>query len=244
MLTFWDRMVMRWNTFIYNFGWANYVDPLDGWIARLSFAVPIIGYLILFNDNIAQNLTFRELTSGHSTFGLSGGARLKFLYLGLVFVGLANILYRWQRPHVLRHARDQVSYVEMGIRTFSIMAFIDLHGKIRHSGSDAYTPHGKYYDAEWDAFLELAIGKESRDKRIGRDPTTAHWVEAKAKYESLLRGILIETFFRETTRTRRDWLVACLSIAGVGYVLLAVPSLDLFIKVMAAIIAPLIEPPV
>lgn len=213
---------------------------LDGWIPRISFAVPIIGYLILFNDSITKNLTFLELTSGHSALGLSGGARLKFIYLGLVLLGLTNILYRWRRPYVLRQARDLNSYVEMGLKNFTVPTYIDLHGKIRHSGFDPYTRHGKYYDAEWDAFLDHAIGKDTGNRAIGRDPMTAHWVEAKAKHEGLLRAILIETFFREDTRTRIGWLIACLCIASVGYILLAIPSIDLFIKVTAAIIDPLV----
>lgn len=218
---------------------SDYVGRLDGWIPRLSFAVPIVGYLILFNDSIAKNLTFVELTSGHSALGLSGGARLKFLYLGLVLLGLANIIYRWRRPYVLRQAQDLNSYIELGLRNFTILTFIDLHEKIRHSGFDAYTRHGKYYDAEWDAFLDHAIGENTGNRALGRNPKSAHWVEAKAKYEGLLRSILTETFFRENTRTRRGWLVICLAIATVGYLLLAVPSLDLFLKVMAAIVNPL-----
>lgn len=239
MMTIRNRLWSRWTTFSYNFGWSDYVDRLDGWIPRLSFGVPIVGYLILFNDSIVKNLTFLELTSGHSVLGLSGGARLKFLYLGLVLLGLANIIYRTKRPYVLCQARDVNSYVEMGLRNFTVLAFIDLHDRIRHSGFGEYTQHGKYYDAEWDAFLDHAIGEDTGNRALGRNPKTAHWVEAKAKYEGLLRSILMETFFRENARMRRGWLVTCLAIATVGYIMLAVPSLDLFFSVMAAIIKPL-----
>ena len=78
MLRIRDRLWSKLTTFFYNFGWSDYVDWLDGWIPRLSLAVPIVGYLILFNDSITKNLTFLELTSGHSALGLSGDARLKF----------------------------------------------------------------------------------------------------------------------------------------------------------------------
>lgn len=243
MLTIRDRIQSKWTTFLYNFGWSDYVDELDGWIPRLSFAVPIVGYLILFNDSIAKNLTFLELTSGHSALGLSGDARLKLLYLGLVLLGLANIIYRWRRPYVLRNAHDLDSYVEMGLRNFTVLTFMDLHERIRYSGFDPYTRHGKYYDAEWDAFLDHAIGEDTGNRVLGRNPKTAHWVEAKAKYEGLLRSILTETFFRENTRVRRGWLITSLTIVAIGYILLAVPSLDLFVKVIAAIIEPLVNVP-
>ncbi|MGL4974598.1 MAG: hypothetical protein ACRC56_04830 [Bosea sp. (in: a-proteobacteria)] len=239
MLTIRSRLDQKWLTFSYNFGWSDYVDVLDGWIPRLSFAMPIVGYLILFNDSIAKHLTFTELTSGHSSLGLSGGDRLKFLYLGLVFLGLANIIYRWKRPYVIRRAQDLNSYVEMGLKNFTLNTFFELHVKIRNSGFDAYTPEGDYYTSDWDAFYGHATGDIAGERNSGADPKRAHWVEAKAKYEHILRSILKETFFREDTRTRRGWLTTCLAIAAIGYILLAVPSIDLFMRVMAAIFMPL-----
>lgn len=233
-----DYLKMKWQTFSYNFGWSKYVDLLDGTIPRLSYAVPIVGYLILFNDGIARNLTFLELTSGHSAIGLSGSARLKMLYLGLVVLGLANILYRWQRPYVLRLARNQTDYVDAGLKNFTINTFVELQGSIRHSSFGHYTVYGKYDPVEWERFLHHALGANDGGPNSVRKDSTGHWVEAKARYEHLLRSILIETFFRETTRTRRGWLVACLLIAGLGYVMLAVPSADLFLKVMISIAQP------
>jgi hypothetical protein len=203
MLRIRDHAQMKWSTFSYNFGWSRYINLLDGWIPRLSFAVPIVGYLILFNDSVAKHLTFLELTSGHSAFGLSGSARLKLIYIGLILLGVANIIFRWKRPHVLRLARDEFSYVETGLRNFTLGAFIEFHGRIRHSGLGHFTRHGQYYDSDWEAFLDHAAGKEKDSRGSGRDPTTAHWTEAKAKYEDLIRSILTETFFRENTRTRR-----------------------------------------
>lgn len=241
MLSLRNRIQMRWQTFAYNFGWSQYVDVLDGPIPRLSFAVPIVGYLILFNDSITRHLTFLELTSGQSAFGLSGGSRLKMLYLGLVILGLANILYRWQRPYVLRLARNQIDYVEAGLRHFTVNTLIELEGSIRHSPFGHYTVHGKYNPAEWSSFLDHALGSGDGNTPVTRKPTTAHWAEAKAKYEGLLRSILTETFFRESTRTRRGWLMACLLIGLSGYALLAVPSIDLFLKVMMAILVPLVQ---
>lgn len=238
MLSFRDHALMKWQTFTYNFGWSRYVELLDGPVPRFSFAVPIVGYLILFNDSITQHLTFLELTSGHSAFGLSGGARLKMLYLGLVILGAANILYRWQRPYVLRLARNQIDYVEAGLRHFTVNTLIELESSIRHSGFGHYTVYGKYDQAEWHRFLDHALGSTDKNAPSARKDTTGNWVEAKSRYEGLLRSILIETFFRESTRTRRSWLIACLLIASLGYGLLAIPSVDLFLKVMMSIAQP------
>jgi hypothetical protein len=201
--------------------------------------IPIVGYLILFNDSIADHISFERLASGHdSALGLSASSRLKLIYLGLLFVGTASLAYRWRRPWPMRLADNEFDYVERGLKNFSIGTYIQLHGLIRHSDMDPYTTHGKYYDSEWEDFLEMSTGsRPGADARAAAEKT-GHWNEAKSKFEGLLRSILLETFFREAHHTRRKGLVFCLALALVGYGLLAIPSADLFLKVMGAILAP------
>lgn len=234
----WNNINFRWHSVVYNFGWPEWATVLNGWVARCAMAVPIVGYLILFNDTIAAHVSFDRLAAEHtSAFGLSAGARLKMIYLGLLLLGSANILYRWKRPYPMRIAENQFDYVDRGLKHFSIGTYIDFHGAIRHSGYDPYTRHGKYYDTEWEDFVEAATGTRPGAKSQGK--TGGHWNEAKSKYEGLLRSILIETYFRECYHTRRGWLVTCLVIAFIGYFLLAMPSADLLAKVLSVIFRPL-----
>lgn len=190
--------------------------------------VPIIGYLILFNDSISQHISFDALVGGNlRDTGLSSGTRLKLIYFGLIFLGSANIVYRLRRPFVMRIGTDQFSYVEKALKHFTVSAYIDMHDVIRHEGH--HTLHGKYYDNEYDSFLELALGKK-KGLRV-RDETTADWNAAKNKHEGLLRSILIENFFRNDIK-RRGYLTLCLILSFVGYILLLAPSVDLFTKVL------------
>jgi hypothetical protein len=219
---------MEWSTFAYNYGWSKYVFLFDGWIAKCAMAVPIVGYLILFNDSVSQHLSFERLAGENILrFGLSSVERLKLIYFGLIFLGSANILYRLRRPFVLKNGTDQFEYVEKSLKHFTVSAYMDIHGVIRHEGH--HTLHGKYYDAEYDAFLNLALGEWGECSQ--RDETTADWAGAKSKYEGLLRSMLIENFFRNNVR-RRLSLTGCLILSVVGYLLLLVPSADLFVKVM------------
>ena len=73
-------------------------------------------------------------------------ARLKFIYFGLIFLGSANILYRIRRPFVFKIGTNQFEYVENALKHFTVSAYIDIHGLIRHEGH--HTLHGKYYDSE------------------------------------------------------------------------------------------------
>ena len=154
-------------------------------------------YLILFNDSVSQHLSFKIL-AGETTswLDLSSSARLKLIYFGLIFLGCATILYRLRRPYVFKIGTNQFDYVERALTHFTASAYIDIHGTIRHEGH--HTPHGKYYDSEYKAFLNLALGK--LDELGHRREGTADWNQAKSKYEELLRSMLIENFLRTMSR--------------------------------------------
>lgn len=191
--------------------------------------VPIIGYLILFNDSISQHLSFETL-AGPNEGWLTSSARLKLVYFGLILLGAATILYKIRRPFVLKIGTNQLDYVERALRHFTVSAYINIHDTIRHEGH--YTLHGKYYDSEYRAFLEIALGKS--DDGGNRQEATANWTEAKAKYEGLLRSILIEFFERNNVK-RRYSLSICILLALIGYTLLLIPSFDLFVRVLSVI---------
>lgn len=219
---------MKWSIFVYNYGWSDYVFLFDGWIARCAMAVPIVGYLVLFNDAVSQHLSFKTL-AGINDGWLTSGTRLRLVYFGLIFLGTATILYRLRRPFVFKIGTNQFDYVEKALRHFTVSAYINIHDAIRSEGH--HTLHGKYYDSEYEGFLNTALGK--LDDAGHRREATANWNEAKSRYEGLLRSMLIENFSRIDV-TRSFWLTACIFLALIGYVLLLIPSIDLFFRVLAA----------
>lgn len=231
-----DKLGTKWRGFRYNFQWPDYDWLLDGWLSRLAYGVPLVGYLVLFNDTISANLQFESLAGQiYSPLDLSSGARLKFIYLGLVFLGLGNVLYRLLRPYVMKFGVGEFNYVETALKHFTFSAYNELHHRIRRSEFDPMTVHGKYYDSEWEGFRIAAIGPVAKTLREGEEnQKQADWTAAKNKYESLLRSILIETHFCEVTK-KRGQLAICLGIALLGYMLLLIPSADLFISVMSKI---------
>jgi hypothetical protein len=218
-----------WQTFKYNYGWSDYVTLFDGWIARCAMAVPIIGYLILFNDFIVTHLSFDLLAKEKTLrFGLGSGARLKLIYFGLLLLGSANILYRVRRPFLMKHGRNEKEYVEHALATFVLDDYIQVHNVIRREGHT--TPYGKYYDSEYQDFRDMARGVHG--DQPGKENVRSDWSGAKQKYEALLRSMLMDFYFRHQT-TRRIALSICLALAISGYALLFIPSVDLFVKVVA-----------
>ena len=215
-----------WQTFSYNYCWSDYVAYIDGWIPKLALSVPIIGYLILFNDKISELLVFKELANEEIIqFGLSGIERLRIIYFGLIFLGISNLIYLLKKPYQFKHGKNLADYTRTGLELFTLGDYIQIHGTIRHEGH--LTLHGKYYDSEWDGFLEVSKNTGEGTEKITRD---GDWEGAKSKYGGLLRGLLAENYFRYDTK-RRFWLSLCLIATTLGYFLMLVPSFDLFMKV-------------
>jgi len=178
-----NKLETKWNVFSYNYCWSDYVFLFDGWIARIAMTVPIVGYLILFNDFVSKHIDFKTIT-GHETtsyLGISSNGRLQLVYFGLIFLGCATIFYKLRRPFVFKIATNQFDYVNRGLEHFTVSAYIDINGTIRNQGH--HTLYGKYYDTEYDAFVALALGKT--DEQGHRRPATADWNAAKNKYEGL-----------------------------------------------------------
>lgn len=224
-----NRLKARWQSFSYNFRWSDYVTYIDGWIPKLAFTVPVIGCLILFNDRISEMLIFEQLANEDSlSFGLSGAQRLRFLYFGLIALGVSNIIYRVKKPYQFKFGTNFVDYSRTCIEIFTLSAYVQIHGIISHDGH--LTLSGKHYDSEWDGFLEAA-----RNKGEGADSVTqtGDWEAAKRKYGNLLRGMLEENWFRSDIGNR-FWLSSCIFLSTVGYSLLLTPSVDLFIKVVVS----------
>lgn len=222
-----DWIELRWSTFRYNYRWSDYVSYIDGWIPKLALTVPVLGYLILFNDKASEILVFKELANETAdSFGLAGVQRLRFLYFGLIFLGLSNFLYRIRRPYQFKFGTNFVDYSNTCLDAFTLGDYIEMHDKIRHKGH--LSVRGKYYDSEWEGFLEAASHTGEGTDNVKRD---GNWEEAKKIYGGLLRDILYENFFRDD-RVRRGWLTSCLVISTVGYLFLLLPSLDLFVKVL------------
>jgi len=215
-----------WQTFSYNYCWPDYVKYIDGWIPKLALTVPVIGYLILFNDKISELFIFTEIANEDTLlFGLSGVQRLRLIYFGLILLGASNFIYLIKKPFHFKFGRNIVDYTRTCLELFSLGDYIQMHGTIRHEGH--LTLDGKYYDSEWEGFLNTAKNAGEGTDYVKRD---GDWDGAKSKYGGLLRGILRENFFRYDIK-RRYWLSLCLLLSTGGYLLMLIPSADLFVKV-------------
>jgi hypothetical protein len=220
-----DSIRTWWRTFRYNYCWSDWTAYIDGWIPRFSLFFPIAGYLILFNDSVSQALQFKELTDESTDWGLSGRERLRFLYYGLLFLGLSNFLYRIRLPYLFRFGTNIVDYTNTALEFFHFGDFQDMHHRIGQDGH--ISRDGKYYDSEWNGFKEAANNTDEGRDSVQRN---GNWEDAKRQYGGLLRSIIRENFLAGD-QSRRGYLTLCLIISSFGYILLIIPGVDLFAKV-------------
>lgn len=230
-----DNVRSKWQSFRHNFHWENYAYLFEGALPRLATAIPLAGYLVVFNDGIAQYLTFNSLAPNGSAAGLlSTSTRLRLIYFGLVSLGIAALLYKLRRPYVIRMGSTFEKYKAAMLNLAAPSMFIEANYSITRSGFDPWTRGGKYYDSEYEDFIELATGARPGQsiKEAYENRKAANWTEAITRYEPLITGMLQEVYFREG-RKRRFSLTIAIALAVLGYELLAIPSLELFVRVLA-----------
>lgn len=223
-----DAVKSKWDTFIYNYQWGDYVNYIDGWIPKLAFSVPIIGYAILFNDGVSSWFDF-SIISENSNFGLTNTTKLQFIYFGLIFLGLSNLIYRFKRPHCFKFATNQKQFNEYALDNFTIIEFRDMHSEIQRNGHLSMS--GKTYDYLWEEFYEQV---DPTKKKVEAKKPVHSWSDTKERYRDMLTMLFNDSFFRYS-QANRSWLTTCLTISSIGYGFLAIPSVDLFIKVLLTV---------
>lgn len=81
-------------------------------LMRAVMFAPVIAYLILFNDYVIKFLNQVSVNSGISTtFSINTG-NVYYLYYGLIFVGIASIVYSFSCPSIITRYPDGPSFAQ------------------------------------------------------------------------------------------------------------------------------------
>ena len=228
-----------WTTFKYNYNWSNHVHYIDGWIPKFSFFVPIISYLILFNDKAVELFELKHIANNSNYYlGLNGVQRLRFLYFGFIFLGFSNLIFSIKKPYVLSIGNNFIDYTKICLDIYTYEDYSRIHARIEREGY--YTPYGESYNEnyKWDAFCtDLKRHKKMPDKNNSLQDTTtvekftSNWEETKNKYGDVLRQLLYENFF-SCNRENLCWLTTCIVFSTIGYFFIFIASFDVFIKIL------------
>lgn len=218
-----DRLQMLFE----DLAWHEYVFLFEGWANRAAILVPIIGYVILFNDVIAKEISFDFMTSDQSSlFLFSSVSRIRFIYFGLFLLGVSSLIYLCKRPWVIRYGASEIEFVSYGLSRFSGADYLWFKRTNRLAGKGDMPTRD--YQTRWAAF-ESALSKYEHE--IGLGENHFEWQNIRRKFEIFLSSVLRETFHVET-RKRRVTLMLCIALSALGYLLLIIPSIDLFQAVL------------
>lgn len=88
--------------------WSSLKTAMSSKFARLTFIVPVIGWLLVYNDNLANLIEYRW---GISIFdGI--GWKLYIFYLGLFAIAASSIVYAVFCPQEIKRFDNEVDFVK------------------------------------------------------------------------------------------------------------------------------------
>ncbi len=90
--------------------WSAVNTLSNSFAARSTILIPLIGYLILFNEKMADYLNLiGVLNAGDNHYGVS--VRLLSLYMGLCFVAVAVMVYSLRCPREIKGYSTAPDYI-------------------------------------------------------------------------------------------------------------------------------------
>ena len=120
--------------------WRKLLDKVPSWealrpvgrsrISRMTIAMPIVGYFILFNRELANALRLSENLIGISTDEASSltNFNLYFLYFGLLIFSLANIAFSANCPIIIKQFEGEHEFCNRELEIISRYRFSRILG--------------------------------------------------------------------------------------------------------------------
>jgi len=210
------------NKIRFSLTWSNFEPIIDGWIPKFSLFVPIIGYYILFNDNVIEFFEMTTLTGEQPKEAESW--RIYLIYYGLFFLGISNIIFRIFRPEFLKLGKAKFSYAENGLNKFS---FRELKQKY-DLFNEKYGPgDNREFEPSWNKFCE---DFKRTFNQSTSDNDSKNWKEIISSNEEGLKDLLMN-YFEYRNKKKLIPLKICIFISATGYTCLAVASTVTFYDV-------------
>lgn len=211
--------------------------------AKLTILVPIVGYMIIFNDQLSSYLDLsRELLNipeateqGLQSYSIY---RIYIIYFGLVFVGIASAIFAVRCPNQIK---DNESFYDFFVKEREMitnekfqryLGLVKMHEVISpimacmdNEGVEMFPDPFSYNVLKTgNPLLDQSLIRNSKDKKT----------EEKARlYKECLSEVLhlvwdIRRYDRPNERR------ATTALYAVGLLMLAIPSIEVFLRVVSA----------
>jgi hypothetical protein len=134
---------------------------------RISAIFPIVGYFILFNEQVKQFIDAHGLSYPQFDIGALNylwSAKLYFLYYGFMFAGTGALIYQWRCPAEIRKHSDWKDYIAKDGDVLS-------HKYLRQLGEQIginYQPHLRDSESVGSEVMQTWYELQDRTRPISR----------------------------------------------------------------------------
>jgi hypothetical protein len=203
-------------------------------VVQLTILVPVIGYFILFNDELVQRLEFSRqvIPRIDQHIGLSAGTLLKLmsLYFGFCFVALGSALFSIFCPALVKRYQDFAEYARTEIDLLTDRHIAEINARLEQEGlgreavfDDIATRISELLEQFHHAHLELA-SVQTAEHVMGRIE------DLRRTRKANLGNLLDKQFSTDDRRYFVARLAASLSFL-IGGVLVSIPAATMFYQV-------------
>lgn len=205
-----DWKIVRWET-------VKSVASND--FTRVVGLIPIAGYLILFNDEIAGMLSFDALAgvavAERSPFFLDGLTKLRLVFFGSLCMLCSFLTYRLFSPEELEAAKSDLEFAELVRQRYSVYDLTQIEERI--------------YSESWfertEAFW-IVLGKQRSKKPVVSGFRPDVRAEMFSKHGDYI-GFLAREWWVGMMHTNKPARICALVLGAMGYAMLAFPTLDI-----------------
>ena len=195
--------------------WHTLATIANNEISKLVGLVPIIGYLILYNDFFAEQFSFSKVlgTQGaQNLFVFDAAPKLHLTFFGCVFVFISNVIFRTACPRVIQNHPSDIDFSDRVLNSYSAWEIHSLEGDVREL-TEFKTPFVKEYASDPRISESQLLGYSRKPPMI----------DEYAEYISALsREWWVQNDCRNPLIRRM-----CLLSGIFGYLMLSLPTLDI-----------------
>jgi hypothetical protein len=187
-------------------------------VSRVIGLVPLAGYLILFNDEIAGLTSFDTIAGvadgSTNPFFLDAVTKLRLVFIGSIFVFFSHVIYGIYRPPVLDLSIDEIDFSAKVRESFTV-------GEIARMEAEVF---GSSWKPRRHDFWMTRERARSGPKLAGfRSDVRSVMVNGHGDYISHLA----REWWAGTMHTHRPARIMSIAFGTIGYLCLALPTLDI-----------------
>lgn len=187
-------------------------------LSRIIGLVPLAGYLILFNDEIARFASFDTLAGvtdqAGTTFLIGSITKLRLVFFGSLFVFGSNVIYRIWHPPVLDASNSAIEFAGRVREDYTVREIAEMEGDV----------YSKDWQPRLSVFWVFLDSLRITPVLTGFRPDVRQMMFSKHRdYISFLA----REWWVGMMHSKRSARLSALALGAAGYGLLAVPTIDI-----------------